>query len=36
MGEDSNEKLEFIPAQVKVIEHMRPKYTCKVCEKKGD
>jgi len=24
MGEDKSEKLEFIPAQVKVIEHIRP------------
>lgn len=33
MGEDKSEKLEFIPAQVKVIEHIRPKYTCRHCEK---
>jgi transposase len=31
MGEDKSEKLEFIPAQVKVIEHIRPKYTCRHC-----
>lgn len=35
IGEDKSEKLEFIPAQVKVIEHVRPKYTCKACEKDG-
>jgi len=35
MGEDSSEKLEFIPAQVKVIEHIRPKYACRGCEKTG-
>ncbi|MEO9947392.1 IS66 family transposase zinc-finger binding domain-containing protein [Paraglaciecola sp.] len=33
--EDRAEKLEFIPAQVKVIEHVRPKYACRVCEKEG-
>lgn len=33
MGEDRSEKLEFIPAQVKVIEHIRPKYTCRHCKK---
>jgi transposase len=32
MGEDKSEKLEFIPAQVKVIEHIRPKYSCRHCE----
>lgn len=32
IGEDKSEKLEFIPAQVKVIEHVRPKYSCKACE----
>ncbi|MDX1474835.1 MAG: IS66 family transposase [Reinekea sp.] len=33
MGEDSSEQLEFIPAQIKVIEHVRPKYSCRQCEK---
>jgi len=33
MGEDKSEKLEFIPAQVKVIEHIRPKYSCRHCDK---
>lgn len=33
MGEDKSEKLEFIPAQIKVIEHIRPKYSCRHCEK---
>jgi hypothetical protein len=32
MGEDKSEKLEFIPAQIKVIEHIRPKYSCRHCE----
>ena len=35
IGEDTSEKLEFIPAQVKVIEHVRPKYACRACEKNG-
>ncbi|CAH9055499.1 IS66 family transposase ISVsa2 [Pseudoalteromonas holothuriae] len=33
MDEDVSEKLEFIPAKVKVIEHVRPKYSCRQCEK---
>ena len=32
MGEDKSEKLEFVPAQVKVIEHIRLKYSCRHCE----
>lgn len=32
IGEDKSEQLEFIPAQVKVIEHVRPKYGCRHCE----
>lgn len=35
IGEDISEKLEFIPAQVKVVEHVRPKYGCRECEKNG-
>ena len=35
IGEDKSEKLQFIPAQVKVIEHVRPKYACRTCEKEG-
>lgn len=35
MGEERSEKLEFIPAQVKVIEHVRLKYSCRTCEKQG-
>ncbi len=35
IGEDTAEKLEFIPAQVKVIEHIRPKYACRECDKSG-
>jgi len=35
MGDERSEKLEFIPAQVKVIEHVRLKYSCRSCEKTG-
>ncbi|WP_076543294.1 IS66 family transposase [Shewanella sp. UCD-KL21] len=35
MGQDSSEKLQFIPAQIKVIEHVRLKYSCKHCEAQG-
>lgn len=33
--QDKSEKLEFITAQIKVIEHIRPKYSCRHCEKHG-
>jgi len=32
IGEDKSEQLELIPAQIKVIEHVTPKYTCRSCE----
>mgnify|MGYP003626323967 CR=1 FL=1 len=35
MGDERSENLEFIPAQVKVIEHVRLKYSCRTCEKEG-
>lgn len=35
MGEKTSEQLEFMPAQVKVIEHVRPQYSCRTCEKQG-
>jgi len=35
MGEDKSEQLEFIPASIKVIEHIRPKYSCRHCEQQG-
>lgn len=31
-GEDHSEQLEYIPEQIKVIEHVSPKYTCRCCE----
>jgi len=36
IGEDTCEKLEIIPAQVRVKRHIRPKYACKACEGSGD
>lgn len=33
MGEKTSEQLEFIPAEVKVIETVRPQYSCRQCEK---
>lgn len=31
IGEDRSEQIEYIPEQLKVIEHIRPKYTCRHC-----
>ncbi|WP_445928531.1 IS66 family transposase zinc-finger binding domain-containing protein [Marinomonas sp. TI.3.20] len=33
IGEDASEKLEFLPAQLKFIETVRPKYPCHLYEK---
>ncbi len=33
MGEKKSERLRFIPAQIKVIETIRPQYSCRHCEK---
>jgi len=33
MGKEAREQLEFTPAQIKVIETVRPKYSCRACEK---
>lgn len=32
IGEDVSEQLEFIPAKVQVIQHVKFKYACKACE----
>ncbi len=32
IGEDVSEKLDIIPARIRVIRHIRPKYACKNCE----
>jgi transposase len=31
IGEEICEQLEFIPAQLRVLRHVRPKYACKTC-----
>lgn len=33
IGEEKSEQLEYIPASLKVIETLRPKYACRQCEK---
>ena len=33
IGQETSEQLDYVPAQVKVIEHVRLKYICKECEK---
>src|SRR5690606_29283208 len=35
IGEEKSEQLEYIPASLKVIEILRPKYACRACEKKA-
>ncbi len=32
IGEDTSERLGFVPAKVWAIRHIRPKYVCKACE----
>ena len=32
IGEETSEKLDIVPAQMKVIRHIRPKYACATCE----
>lgn len=32
IGEETSEKLDVVPAHLKVIRHVRPKYACKDCE----
>lgn len=32
IGEEVSERLEIIPAKVRVIRHIRPKYACRQCE----
>lgn len=33
IGEEVSEQLEYIPARVKVLQHVQIKYACKACEK---
>lgn len=35
-GEERSEQLEYIPASIKVIETLRPQYTCRHCEKNAE
>jgi len=32
IGEDTSEQLDYIPAVLKVIEHVTPKYACRSCD----
>ncbi|MDM8539049.1 IS66 family transposase [Desulfobacterales bacterium HSG17] len=32
IGQDTSEKLDYIPAKLRVIRHIRPKYACRSCE----
>jgi len=32
IGQEKSEQLDIMPAQVRVIEHIKRKYACKVCE----
>ena len=34
IGEEVSEQLDYVPAQVKVIEHVRLKYICKACQQR--
>lgn len=36
IGEDRSEKLEFTPAVLKVLEYIRPKYSCRQCEQDAE
>jgi transposase len=36
IGEEVSEKLEVIPASIRVRRHVRPKYACHACEGSGD
>jgi transposase len=32
IGEEISEQLKYIPAQISVVQHVRPKYACKPCQ----
>ena len=36
IGEETSEKLDVIPPQLRVIRTIRPKYACHICEGSGD
>jgi len=33
IGEETSEQLDYIPAKLQVLRHVRPKYACKACER---
>lgn len=35
MGVEVSEQIEFVPAQIRVIKNIRPKYSCRACENQG-
>lgn len=35
IGQDQSEQLEYLPASLKVLVHIRPKYGCRRCEQEG-
>jgi transposase len=36
IGQETTEKLDYVPARVKVIQTIRPKYACPQCDAAGD
>lgn len=32
IGEDTSEQLAFVPAKMRVVRNIRPKYACKICD----
>jgi transposase len=36
IGEETSEQLEFIPASLRVLQHVRFKYACRKCDESGD
>jgi transposase len=36
IGEETSERLDIVPAKIRVIRDIRPKYACRVCEGVGD
>jgi len=36
IGEDCSEQLEYIPAKLHVLKHIRPKYACRACQRIDD
>ncbi len=35
IGEETSEQLDYVPAKVKVLEHVRLKYACRFCEREA-